>query len=229
MATKIYEWDTVTTIDGTIIEISPLKIKYLREFMDVFDFVKTSSSNDEAMVWLSECARVCMKQFYPSIQTMEQLEDSFDLPTLYKILDVAAGIKVDADSEEDVRDQTSEGGETWESMDLAVLESELFLLGIWKDYEELELSLSMPELIATLISKRDIDYKDKKFLAAMQGVDLDEGNDNSSGGNEWEEMKARVLSGGKAANSQDIVSLQGFEAAQAGFGIGMGLDYVDMR
>ena len=228
MATTVYEWDTVRLIDGTIIEVSPLKIKYLREFMEVFDFVKSAKDDDEAVYWLSQCARVTMQQFYPSIQTIEELEDSMDLPTVYKVLDIAAGIKVNEDREESVRDQATEGN-SWEDLDLAKLESEVFLLGIWKDYNELEKSLSMPELVATLESKRELDYQERKFLAAIQGVDLDEETGQSDGGNAWEEMKARVFSGGKAANSKDIVSLQGFDAQQAGFGIGLGLDYVDMR
>ena len=59
----------------------------------------------------------------------------------------------------------------------------------------------------------------------MQGVDLDK---NSGGGNEWEDMKARVFSGGKTGDSNDIVALQGFAAQKAGFGIGHGLDYEDL-
>lgn len=227
MATTVYEWDTIRLVDGTIIEVSPLKIKYLREFMEIFDFVKTAKDDDEAIYWLSQCARVCMKQFYPSIQTIEDLEDNLDLPTVYQVLDVSAGIKINSDKDESVKDQATEGN-AWEDLDLAKLESEVFLLGIWKDYNDLETSLSMPELIATLEAKRELDYQEKKFLAAIQGVDLDAENGNDEG-NAWEEMKARVFSGGQAANSKDIVALQGFEAQQAGFGIGLGLDYVDMR
>jgi hypothetical protein len=102
----------------------------------------------------------------------------------------------------------------------------VFLLGICKDYEELESSMSMPEIIATLKIKRDLDYSQKKFLAAMQGVDLDKANNNNS--NAWEEMKARVFSKGKANDPNDITALQGYNAQKAGFGIGMGLDYEDL-
>jgi hypothetical protein len=56
----------------------------------------------------------------------------------------------------------------------------------------------------------------------MQGVDLDK---SSGKQNAWEEMKARVFSGGQASDSKDIVALQGINAQKAGFGIGMGLDY----
>jgi len=80
----------------------------------------------------------------------------------------------------------------------------------------------MPELIATLTAKANKDYEDKKFLAAMQGVDLDK--DSKSGQDKWEEIKTRALSGGKSSDPNDIMSLQGQAAEQAGFGIGLGLD-----
>jgi hypothetical protein len=102
----------------------------------------------------------------------------------------------------------------------------VFLLGIWKDYEELELSLSMPELMSTLEIKRELDYNEKKFLAAMQGVDLDKQSGNKS--NAWEDMKARVFSGGKAKDANDVTALQGINAQKAGFGIGLGLGYQDL-
>jgi len=84
----------------------------------------------------------------------------------------------------------------------------------------------MPELMAILSSKRELDYEEKKFLAAIQGVDLDSNSDR--GQKEWEDLKARVFSGGKAKDSNDILSLQGQNAQRYGFGIGMGLDYEDL-
>lgn len=82
----------------------------------------------------------------------------------------------------------------------------------------------MPELIATLEAKHKEDYEHKKFLAALQGVDLDKGN-ASEGQKKWEEIKARAFSNGQSSNPDDVVSLQGHAAVQAGFGIGMGLEY----
>lgn len=92
----------------------------------------------------------------------------------------------------------------------------------------------MPELTFILAAKREKDYEDKKFLAAMQGVDLDANNSSSSDGKErgqkeWEDMKARVFSGGQANNSNDVVSLQGVNAQKAGFGVGLGLDYETVK
>jgi len=227
MASTIYDIGIIQLIDGTELVISPLKIKYLREFMEKFEDVKTAKNDDEAIEKLVECATVAMKQYYPQIKTSEDLEDSVDLPTVYKILDIAAGIRInnEKEAEESVKKQATESGSTWDTLDLAKLESEVFLLGIWKDYAELEESLSMSELTSTLESKRESDYQEKKFLAAIQGVDLDK---QSGKQDAWEEMKARVFSGGKAANANDVVALQGVNAQKAGFGIGMGLDYQDM-
>lgn len=230
MATEIYKIEKIQLVDGTEIELIPLKIKYLREFMSVFNAIRVTKNDQEAILVLSECARICMKQYYPEIsKTIGMLEDNLDLPTVYKVLNVAAGIKVDKKSEEPVKDQATESGSTWDSLDLAKLESEAFLLGIWKDYQELEESLSMPELMATLSSKRELDYEEKKFLAAIQGVDLDSQSGSSRGQKEWEDMKARVFSKGKTSDSNDILALQGPSAQKAGFGIGMGIDYEDMR
>jgi hypothetical protein len=230
MATEIYKIEKIQLVDGTEIELIPLKIKYLREFMSVFNAIRVTKNDQEAILVLSECARICMKQYYPEIsKTIGILEDNLDLPTVYKVLNIAAGIKVDKKSEEPVKDQATESGSTWDSLDLAKLESEAFLLGIWKDYQELEESLSMPELMATLSSKRELDYEEKKFLAAIQGVDLDSQSGSSRGQKEWEDMKARVFSKGKTSDSNDILALQGPAAQKAGFGIGMGIDYEDMR
>lgn len=229
MATTVYKSENIKLFDGTEIELIPLKIKYLREFMDTFNNIKNTSNDDEAIAVLVECVRVCMKQYHPEIsRRAEDVEDHLDLPTIYKVLEVAAGIKINKSSEEKVKDQAAEGGDKWEDLDLARLESEVFLLGIWKDYQELEKSLSMPELMAILDASRELDYSEKKFLAAIQGVDLDKESGKSKGQQEWEDMKARVFSRGQASNSNDVLSLQGPKAKQLGFGIGMGLDYENL-
>jgi len=230
MATKIYNLEEIELIDGTIIEISPLKIKYLREFMDIFEKVKESKTDDETITTLANCVRVAMKQYYPSIKTVHDVEDSVDLPTIYKIVDVAANIKINEKSEEPVRSQmrnnSNNDSSSWTNLDLAKLETEVFTLGIWKNYDELESSISISELLMTLESRRDLDYQEKKFLAAIQGVDIEANKPAEQ--DPWEALKARVAakeSGIGNGDPNDITSLQGQKAQQMGFGIGMGLDY----
>jgi translation initiation factor 1 (eIF-1/SUI1) len=231
MATEIYKSETIRLIDGTSLYLTPLKIKYLRQFMSEFDTVKSAVSEDDIMSALSRCILIAMQQYCPRINTIDDLEDSVNLPTIYRILNISAGIKLGTevdDSEPEKPSSNNDDKSSWETLDLAKLESEVFLLGIWKDYEELEISLSMPELIATLSAKRELDHQEKKFLAAIQGVDLDDADEEDSPQKKWEDMKARVFSGGTATNSNDVVSLQGVNAQKAGFGIGMGLSYENL-
>jgi hypothetical protein len=220
MATKVYEEYPVALFDGTEIFVSPLKIKYLDQLMEAFNAVHKANDDFEAIAIMVECTRIAMKQFYPEIsQTVEQIEDNFDLPTIYKILDYAAGIKINEANSEPVKDQAEESGQTWADLDLVKLETEVFLLGAWKNYEELETSMCMPELLQTISMKRELDHIEKKFLAAMQGVDLDKGKEEDK----WQEMKNRILYKGKSED--DITTLTGQRANNAGFGIGLGLDY----
>ena len=87
----------------------------------------------------------------------------------------------------------------------------MFLLGHWKNYDELEESLSFDELLITVNAIRDKDARDKKFMAMLQGIDLDE-----------ETAKAEE-------NKQDIKTLSGTAAAQTGFGIGFGLGFMEVN
>ena len=87
----------------------------------------------------------------------------------------------------------------------------------------------MPELIATLSSSREIQYEEHKFLAAIQGIDLEKQSGSGGGQKEWEDLKSKVFSGGSAQDSDYILSLQGHNAAKAGFGIGAGLEYTDLK
>jgi hypothetical protein len=222
MANTVYDIKNVYSVDSFEIEISPLKIKYLREFMDIFQLVKDTNGDDEATDVLIECIRICMKQFHPEwSKNKKDVEDNFDMPTIFEILDVAAGIKVNKDSKDSVAKNVTEDKSVWADLDLVKLESEAFLLGIWKDYNELETSISMPELMAILKSKREVDNEEKKFLAAIQGIDLDKNKSQEE--DPWTKLKNKVFNGGRPDN--DILTYKGDKAKRAGFGIGLGLDY----
>lgn len=233
MATKIYQEELIVLMDGSYVEAAPLKLKYLREFMDTFQFVKSATDDNSAIFFLTECAAVAMKQYRPELSNAYLLEDVVDLDTIYKIIEVAAGIKMSGSDDDDtpVADNAKESEKqsdsgSWEKVDLLKLESEVFLLGAWKNYDDLEASLSMTELLAILNTRREIDYNDKKFNAGIQGVDL--GSSGTKEEDPWEAMKSRVaskVSGIDVKDSNDITSFQGIKAQQTGFGIGMGIEY----
>jgi hypothetical protein len=89
----------------------------------------------------------------------------------------------------------------------------------------------MAELVSILEAMNEKEYSDKKFAAAMQGVDLDKETGRRPKKTEqkkastFEDIQARVLTGGKAQDANDILSLQGHLGAKAGFQIGKDMDY----
>jgi hypothetical protein len=97
MATSVYEVVEVELLDGSTISMKPLKISLLREFMKEFQKIgdpKISEDNIKSMDLLLSCATIAMKQYSPELATKEQLEEIVDLPTVYKVIEVAAGIKL---------------------------------------------------------------------------------------------------------------------------------------
>ena len=87
------------------------------------------------------------------------------------------------------------------------MESEAFLAGHWKNFDELESNLSIEELNAVVDAIRKKDYEDKKFLAALQGVDLEE---QSKGSEDVSDLKNARLS------------------KEEGFGVNEGLGFLEL-
>lgn len=223
MAKKVYELKKISLLDQTEFFAKPLSIFFLKELMDAFEKVKKTKEPEEVSEILIECAFIAMKQYMGEGITKEYFEEVVDMPTVYEILDISAGIKINEEKQETVEEQVnSEENSSWEKLDLSKLESEIFILGIWKNYEELERSISMPEMISILEEKREQEHQNRKFFAALKGVDLDKQSGQSDA---WEDLKARVFSKGQAKSGNDILALQGRNAEMAGFGIGMGLNY----
>ncbi len=54
------------------------------------------------------------------------------------------------------------------------------LLGLWKNIEELERYVSLKELELILKEARDKEHRHHRFLAAIQGIDLDAQSEQSS-------------------------------------------------
>lgn len=65
-------------------------------------------------------------------------------------------------------------------MNLAELEGEALLLGIWKNIADLEEALCLQELQLLIKSSREVEHRRNKFLAALKGIDLDEGQKESA-------------------------------------------------
>ena len=92
----------------------------------------------------------------------------------------------------------------------------------------------MAELVSILEAMTEKEYSDKKFAAAMQGVDLDKETGRQpkqpkqtqqKKSSTFEDIQARVFSGGMAQDANDIMALQGSLGAKQGFQIGRDMDY----
>jgi hypothetical protein len=97
MATQIYETVDVELMDETVITLRPLKLSLLREFMKEFQKIgdeKIAEDNIKSMDLLLSCSAIAMKQYNPELADKAKLEEVIDLPTIYKVIEVAAGIKL---------------------------------------------------------------------------------------------------------------------------------------
>ena len=88
--------NTITLIDGTTIEVRPLRISLLRPFMKKFEGIaEVATDNDKSMTLLLDCVAIAMEQYKPELaKDSEKLEDLLDLPTVYKIVEAASGVKL---------------------------------------------------------------------------------------------------------------------------------------
>lgn len=84
----------------------------------------------------------------------------------------------------------------------------------------------MPELIQTLKAFQKQKSEDRRFTAGLKGIELniDEDQEEVKQGKTFEDIQRKAL--GINASGDDILSLQGSLASNAGFGIGQGLGYV---
>jgi hypothetical protein len=95
MATTTYESQELVLMDGTKISVRPLKISLLRPFMTKFEKVaEVADDNEKSMTLLVECVEIAMKQFNPELADVKKLEEVLDLPTVYKIIEAASGVKL---------------------------------------------------------------------------------------------------------------------------------------
>lgn len=96
MATTVNTDEVITLIDGTEIKVRPLKISLLREFNKQFaEIAKVADDNDKSTDVLMKCVQVALRQYAPDLANdTKALEDNIDLPTVYKILEAASGMKL---------------------------------------------------------------------------------------------------------------------------------------
>ena len=96
MATTVYDIEEIELFDGELLKVRPLKISILKKFMTEFEKIsEAEDSNVESMEVLVRCTQIAMQQYDPELaKSKVKLEDQLDLPTMYKIIEVASGISL---------------------------------------------------------------------------------------------------------------------------------------
>ena len=96
MATTVYDVEEIQLQNGATVKLKPLTIKELRKFMVVIQKTAEVSSEDETLTILIEaCAVALEKQLPELVKDIDAFEDTLDVPTINRILEVCGGIKMD--------------------------------------------------------------------------------------------------------------------------------------
>lgn len=97
MATTINETKAITLLDGTVVNVRPLKISLLRDFMKTFAKIQdVVDDNDKSLDLFLECVQIAFKQFAPDLgaKDVKDLEEILDIRLVYEIVEEASGIKM---------------------------------------------------------------------------------------------------------------------------------------
>jgi hypothetical protein len=100
MASTVYTVEEVSLQDDSVVVLKPLTIKTLRKFMKVMEGFGSAENEDEGFEVLLDAAALCLKssrpEFWDNVEDKhsEEFEDVADMPTIYKVLDVCGGIKL---------------------------------------------------------------------------------------------------------------------------------------
>lgn len=113
MATQVYTTEDITLQDGTDVTLKPLAIGRLRRFMDAWREFDNVDNDNEGFDVFVNCAGIALEENYkdkfdnllPSAEQKKkglhlnpdykaELEQVLDLDSIYKILDVCGGIKL---------------------------------------------------------------------------------------------------------------------------------------
>lgn len=71
---------------------------------------------------------------------------------------------------------------------------------MFKNYDDLEEHLTRQEVSEMLRKSREKDYESKKFLAALKGIDLDEGQEDA----DFEKVKRRAVARLKGMTEEQV-------------------------
>lgn len=107
IASTVYTQEDIALQDGTEVTLKPLPIARLRRFMKEWNRLSETAEDDDGLDVFIDCCGIALEKDFKgkfdagtkgsgdsvlSDDYREYLEDTLDMDTIYKIIDVAAGI-----------------------------------------------------------------------------------------------------------------------------------------
>jgi len=103
LASTVYTTEEIELQDGTTVTLKPLNIKGLRKFMKIMEGFGEVKSEEEGLDVLIDASAVCLSKQKPEYYdeskgenggASEDWEDVADMPTVYKVLEICGGVKL---------------------------------------------------------------------------------------------------------------------------------------
>jgi hypothetical protein len=100
LATTVYTTEDIELQDGSSVTLKPLNIKTLRKFMKTMESFAEAETEDEGLEVMLDASALCLRAEKPEFwndaenKHSEAFEDAVDMPSIYKILDVCGGLKL---------------------------------------------------------------------------------------------------------------------------------------
>lgn len=99
MATTVYVTEDISLQDESTVTLKPLRIKPLRTFMKIMEkFGEDGATEEQGLEVLLDASALCLSdqrpEFWADGKHTEDYEDAVDMPTVYHILDVCGGIRL---------------------------------------------------------------------------------------------------------------------------------------
>lgn len=127
MAKTVYSQTEIALQDGTEVVLRPLVIGRLRRFMDAWKGFENVKEEDDGFDVLLNCAGIALEENFKgkfdslkasaeerekgqflSPEYREYLEDTLDVDTIYKVLDVCGGLKLNDPKLQEMAEQLME-------------------------------------------------------------------------------------------------------------------------
>src|SRR5688572_20689315 len=93
MATKVFDTVELELQDGTVVKLKPLNIKGLRKFMEVVGEMDGKEESESLDAMVTACGIALEWEAPELVADRDKLEEALDVPTMWKIVEIAGGIK----------------------------------------------------------------------------------------------------------------------------------------